>query len=226
MIKGFIFDLDGVIVDTAIHHFQAWKALARRRGYLLGEDVCDRVRGVSRARSLEIVLESAGWEVPREERGKLAEEKNADYLSRIQTLTTADILPGAGDFLEHAKSLGYKIALGSASKNAPLILRQLGLTHYFDDIVDGTLVTRAKPDPEVFVTAAGLLGLPCGRCLVFEDAAAGIEAAHNAGMPAVGIGDPVLLCQAELVLPGFSGVSVDDVIDKLMRRIGQTHVVT
>ena len=213
--QGLLFDLDGVIVDTAKYHFLAWKALADELGIPFTEKDNERLKGVSRMASFEIILELGGRTMTEAEKLENCTKKNELYVSYIKQLTKDEILPGVEAFLTGARAAGYKIALGSASKNSPLILERLGITGLFDAVVDGTRVSKAKPDPEVFLAGARELGLEPARCVVFEDAAAGVEAAHNGGMKAVGIGDPAVLGQAELVIPGFAGVTADGLLARL-----------
>jgi len=209
MIKGCIFDLDGVVVDTARYHFLAWNRLASELGFEFTPVHNERLKGVSRMASLKILLEVGGLELPDEERNVLATRKNEWYLEYIQRMTPADILPGVKEFLEVLRSVGMKVALGTASKNAPIILARIGLSEAFDSIVDGNRVVNAKPDPEVFLKAAADLELEPSDCLVFEDAIAGVEAAHNGGMKCIGVGDPAILSQADRTIPGFRGVTLD-----------------
>ena len=208
MYKGLIFDLDGVLVDTAKFHYLAWRDLAEELGIVFTLADNERLKGVSRIRSFQIILEIGNLEMPLFEQEIYCTKKNAKYVSYIEQLTEADCLPGAYDFLMKAKKMGYKLALGSASKNARFILDKLGLTNFFDAIVDGTTVQKAKPDPEVFVTGAALMGLNARDCVVFEDAIAGIEAAKGAGMLAVGIGNPELLTGADLCFPSLLEVDL------------------
>lgn len=212
---GFLFDLDGVIVDTAKYHYLAWKRLADELGIPFTLQDNERLKGVSRMASLEIILELGNRDLSDAEKQTLCTRKNEWYVEYIQKLEKSELLPGVEDFLKQARAAGIKVALGSASKNSPLILERLGITALFDDVVDGTRVSRAKPDPEVFVTGAQDLGIDPEYCVVFEDAVAGVQAAHNAGMKAVGIGSPDILGQAELVIPGFAGVTVDALLEKL-----------
>ncbi len=215
MIKGCIFDLDGVIVDTAKFHYQAWKELARELGFDFTEKDNERLKGVSRMRSLEILMEIGGIQADEQEKQRLAERKNRRYRELINTLTPADILPGVMDFLNQAKSMGKKLAIASASKNTPLILEHIGLADFFDAVVDGNKITKAKPDPEVFLRAAEELGLVPAECVVFEDAVAGVEAALRGGMKAVGVGDANILNKAHLVIPGFKNLNCKEILAKL-----------
>ncbi|EIQ01278.1 beta-phosphoglucomutase [Opitutaceae bacterium TAV1] len=199
--RGAIFDLDGVIVDTARYHYLAWKRLAAELGFTFTEAHNERLKGVSRIRSLEILLEIGGIAVTPQEREAMAARKNAWYVDYIRKMDASELLPGARDYLKKLRARGVKIALGSASKNAPLILDNLRITELFDAIVDGNHVTRAKPDPEVFLLGARQVGLPPAECVVYEDAGAGIEAAHRAGMKAVGVGSPAALPAADFHVP-------------------------
>ena len=189
MIKAVIFDLDGVLVTTDELHFAAWKALAERlgiRGFTRADNA--RQRGVSRMESLEVVLEKSDREFSDDEKLALAEEKNDIYVKSLSALSRADVLPGVFEFIDYIKSKGIKAAVGSASKNTPLILEKTGLADKFDAVSCGLDTTRSKPDPEVFLIAAQKLGIdPCG-CAVIEDSAAGIEAAKAGGMYAVAVG--------------------------------------
>ncbi len=209
-IKACIFDLDGVIVDTARYHFIAWKKLAEKLDINFTENDNERLKGVSRMDSLNIILEIGGITLPDEEKEKYAAEKNKIYLSYILKMTPDDILPGVFDFLTGVKKRGISIALGSASKNAVTILEKIGLQDTFDAIVDGTKVSKAKPDPQVFLTGAAMLGVEPSGCVVFEDAIAGVEAAHRAGMKCIGIGSPDLLSGADLVIEGFENFKSGD----------------
>lgn len=215
MIELAIFDLDGVIVDTAKYHYKAWKRLAAELGFFFSEEHNERLKGVSRLRSLEILLEVGGIEKSPEEKEKLAARKNQWYVEYITQMDESEILPGALAFLREAKAAGVKIALGSASKNARLILDRLGLTELFDCIIDGTVVSKAKPDPEVFARAAEVLDIAPSKCVVFEDAFAGIEAGRRAGMYTVGVGDPEILHEAHLVIPSLNDASFTDLCNRL-----------
>ncbi|ANS76951.1 beta-phosphoglucomutase [Paenibacillus yonginensis] len=200
--KGAIFDLDGVIVDTAKYHFLAWRELAAQLGFEFTEQDNERLKGVSRMESLRILLEVGGLELPEEQQQKLAESKNAKYVEYISKLEQSELLPGVREYLTGLREQGVKIALGSASKNAAFILERLGIAGLFDAVVDGTKVSKAKPDPEVFLTACRELGLAPQECVVFEDAAAGVAAAKAAGTGIVGIGRPEVLGEADWVVAG------------------------
>lgn len=197
MIKGFLFDLDGVIVDTAVFHFQAWRRLAQKLGGDFTEEQNEQLKGVSRVDSLKKIIEWTGASVSDEEFQTLMVEKNEWYLELVQGLGPQDALPGALNFLQTAYDQGVKIALGSASKNAPMILEKLGITPLFTAIIDGNNVVNGKPHPEVFLKGAEALGLEPSECVVFEDSIAGVQAAKTGGMSSVGIGDAETL-QADI----------------------------
>lgn len=197
MIKGFLFDLDGVIVDTAVFHFQAWRRLAQKLGGDFTEEQNEQLKGVSRVDSLKKIIEWTGATVSDEEFQTLMVEKNKWYLELVQGLGPQDALPGALDFLQTAYDQGVKIALGSASKNAPMILEKLGITPLFTAIIDGNNVVNGKPHPEVFLKGAEALGLEPSECVVFEDSIAGVQAAKTGGMSSVGIGNAETL-QADI----------------------------
>lgn len=203
-VKGCIFDLDGVIVDTAKYHYKAWKRIADELGFEFTEQHNERLKGVSRMRSLDILLEVGNINVDEETKLKLAEKKNNWYVEYISKMDKSEILPGVEDCIKSLKQKNIKTAIGSASKNTMLILKNLDIAHYFDAIIDGNKVTKAKPDPEVFLLGAKELGLNPENCVVFEDAEAGIQAAKAAGMMAVGIGSPSILKEADLVVSGFA----------------------
>ncbi|MCB2352951.1 beta-phosphoglucomutase [Clostridium estertheticum] len=208
-IKAMIFDLDGVLVDTAKYHYLAWKRLAEEINIEFSIEDNERLKGVSRMKSLEIILEIGSITLDNDAKIKLADKKNIWYVEYISKLTPADILPGVIDFLKSIKINRLKIALGSASKNSMLILNNLKLTDYFDAIIDGTKVSSTKPNPEVFLKGALALNTPPCQCIVFEDAQSGIDAAINAGMYCIGIGSKNILKKANLVLSGFSDMTFD-----------------
>lgn len=201
--KGGLFDLDGVIVDTAKYHFLAWKRLAKEVGFDFTEKDNERLKGVSRMRSLEILLEIGGLSLDEAEKLRLASKKNEWYVEYISKMDKSEILPGAREYLEELRLKGVRIALGSASKNAPMILQNLEIYELFDAIIDGNRVSKAKPDPEVFLLGAKELGLEPCDCVVFEDAEAGIEAARRGGMHTVGIGKRENLKDADIVVGGL-----------------------
>ena len=211
----FIFDLDGVIVDTAKYHYLAWSRLAKELGFTFSLQDNERLKGVSRMRALDILLEIGGASATEEERAAMAAKKNNWYVDYLETLDESHLLPGAHAFIAGSKKMGIKIALGSASKNARTILNKLELLPLFDAIVDGTMTTKAKPDPEVFLLGAQLLQAEAGQCVVFEDAQAGIEAARAAGMKAVGIGSEDHLSGAALVVPSLAHLNPETLCQQL-----------
>ncbi|NEU08601.1 beta-phosphoglucomutase [Flavihumibacter sp. R14] len=213
-IKACIFDLDGVIVDTAVYHYKAWKRLANELGFDFTEEANEKLKGISRKESLELILGWGGIEKQEPERDNLAHRKNSWYVEMISEMTPAEILPGAKEFLSNLKEAGYLIALGSASKNAGIILTKVGLNDYFDAIVDGNIITASKPDPQVFLKGAEMLGVDSSECVVFEDAIAGVEAAKAGGMKVVGIGSSENLPGADLVIAGLHEMNMEQ-LEKL-----------
>ena len=187
--KAVIFDLDGVICFTDKYHYQAWKALADQLGIYFDEQINNRLRGVSRMASLDIILERAQRAYSQEEKEAFASEKNALYVELLQQMSPADLSGEVKETLDALRAAGYKLAIGSSSKNTKLILSRLGLGDFFDAISDGTNITHSKPDPEVFLKAAEMLSLPPEECLVVEDAKAGIQAAYAGGFRSAGIGE-------------------------------------
>ncbi len=208
-IKACIFDLDGVIVDTAVYHYKAWKRLANELGFDFTEHDNEQLKGVSRMRSLEIILELGGVTKTEAEQQELAARKNDWYVEMISHMTPGEILPGAKEFLETCRAAGIKTALGSASKNSSTILNKINMAYLFDAIIDGNHVSKAKPDPEVFLKGAEALNVAPADCVVFEDAIAGVEAAINGGMKVVGIGSPDVLGKANLVVSGLDKMSLE-----------------
>lgn len=208
-LKAAIFDLDGVIVDTAKYHFLAWKRLSEELGINFTIEDNERLKGVSRMRSLEIILEIGGIDLSEDVKAQLAEKKNEWYKEYINQMNESEILKGAREFILKLRERGIKTALGSASKNAKTILEKVGLSELFDVIVDGNVVSKAKPDPEVFIKAAEQLGIAPESCAVFEDAQAGIQAAKAAGMAAVGIGTKEVLKDADYIIAGLYEADVN-----------------
>lgn len=217
MKKGFIFDLDGVIVDTAKYHYLAWKKLGNQLGFEFTKEQNELFKGVSRKRCLEILLEIGHIDATQEQFDTWMVEKNVDYLAYIENMDASEILPDVPKILEFLKEREIPIALGSASKNARPILEKVNLLHYFDVIVDGNNVTKAKPDPEVFLLAAKQLGVNPKDCIVFEDAVAGIKAANAAKMISIGIGDEKVLSEAQFNFTGFTEISTDFVQELINR---------
>mgnify|MGYP001553691266 CR=1 FL=1 len=207
--KAFIFDLDGVIVDTAKYHYLAWKELANQLGFDFTVEQNELLKGVSRVRSLEILLDLGKVQLSEDEKVKYLHEKNEQYLQYIAKMDHTEILPGIDELLQYLKSNNIPYSLGSASKNARLILQTLNLNDLFDAIVDGNDVSTAKPDPEVFLIAAEKLGKQPEECIVVEDAQAGIQAANSAGMTSIGIGDAKILKEANFILTDTSELTID-----------------
>lgn len=207
MITTYIFDLDGVIVDTAKYHYLAWKKLADELGIDFTHEHNELLKGVSRIRSLEIILELGKKEISNSDFEKFLIQKNEDYLSYIEKMDASEILPDVLEKLKFIKTINGKIVLGSASKNAKPILEKVGLLVYFDAIVDGNDVSKAKPDPEVFLIGAQKVNSNPLECVVFEDAVAGIQAANIAGMLSIGIGSKETLKEADYVFTDFTQIS-------------------
>ncbi|CCH01362.1 beta-phosphoglucomutase [Fibrella aestuarina BUZ 2] len=212
MINAFLFDLDGVLVDTAGFHYQAWRRMANSLGFDFTHEFNETLKGVSRMDSLNRILDLGRVKLSEEQKLILAAQKNSWYLELVNQMTPADILPGVNAFLEQTKRAGIRTALGSVSKNAPLILERVGMTGLFDAVIDGTKITNSKPDPEVFLKGADELNVPAAQCIVFEDAVAGIEAAKRAGMFALGIGTPDVLTEADLVVPSLEHLTVAELL--------------
>ncbi len=213
---AFIFDLDGVIVDTAIYHYKAWCVLAGELGFEFTEEQNESLKGVSRMESLERLLNFGGiTDISDERKIEMAAQKNALYRDYILQITPEAILPGVDIFIKECLNQGIKIALGSASKNAKTILEQIAYQDVFHAVIDGNKVTNSKPDPEVFLNAANELKVQPENCIIFEDAEAGIEAAKRAKMKSVGVGDKNILGEADMVIPGFVDVQVVDCIKLL-----------
>lgn len=207
-LKGCIFDLDGVIVDTAKYHFMAWRRLAKELGFIFTLEDNEALKGVSRMESLEILLKTGGITVTDKEKEVLAARKNGWYVEFISGMTPDEILPGSIRLLKALRKEGILTAIGSASKNAGMILDRIGIRDMFDVVVDGNKIHKAKPDPEVFLTAAAEMGLAPSTCVVFEDARAGIEAAIAGGMKCVGVGSPDQLGKADLVIPDLRKITI------------------
>ncbi len=207
--KAFIFDLDGVIVDTAKYHFIAWKSVGEKFNYTLTHAQNEQLKGISRADSLDLILDWANVTLTAEEKEIRLREKNEHYLQLIEELKEDEILPGVLLLLNFAKENKTPTALGSSSKNAIPILQKLGLMHYFDTIVDGTQVTHSKPNPEGFLLCAKNLNVTPSQCIVFEDAAAGVIAAKSAEMTAIGIGNPIELEAADYIFDNLGEIDIN-----------------
>ncbi|AOM82878.1 beta-phosphoglucomutase [Salisediminibacterium beveridgei] len=208
-LEAVLFDLDGVIVDTAKHHYRAWKELANELGFDFTEEDNERLKGVSRVESLNILLEIGQVEKTEKEKEELAARKNQRYVEAISTMDESEILPGVIDFLQELKNENVPFALGSASKNAPAILKHIKLFDAFDAIVDGNSIAKAKPDPEVFLQGADKLGANYENCVVFEDAQSGIEAGKAAGMYVVGVGSADVLKGADDYITHMTEMNVE-----------------
>jgi len=209
-IKAFIFDLDGVITDTAELHYQAWQKMADEEGFFFNREVNEKLRGVSRRASLEIILD--GKVLPEDKMEALMKKKNDDYKELLETISSKDILEGVEDMLKDLKARGIKIALASASRNARPILTKLGIMDMFDAIGDGNSVMRAKPEPDVFIHAAGQVGVDVINCLVVEDAEAGVKGAKDCGMMAIGIGPESRVGRADYVYAKPGDIKLQEVL--------------
>jgi beta-phosphoglucomutase len=215
-IRGFIFDLDGVLVDTAKFHFLAWKRLARESfGFELTEALNEQFKGVNRVACMKLLCQWTGAELSPEDFTAMTDRKNGWYVEYVERMTPEDVLPGALEFVEKCRAAGLRLAIGSASKNCRLVLGRTGLGPLFDAVSDGTVVTRAKPDPEVFLTAAAMLGLSPSECVVFEDAQAGIDAAKAGGMKAVGISAPGALTGFDAVYRSLGEIDLQSLLAAL-----------
>lgn len=209
-IAAAIFDLDGVIVDTAKYHYLAWKKLAKEVGIELTIEDNERLKGVSRMDSLDIILSLGSLQFSQVQKEAMADKKNVWFVDYVNQMQPDEILPGAKSLLEACRAQGIKVALGSSSKNARTVLNLLNITHLFDVIVDGTMVKNSKPNPEIFLMGASLLNIPAKQCVVFEDAEAGVEAALAAGMSCVGIGSTQQLGKANLVVPDLKNFTIEN----------------
>lgn len=220
-IKACIFDLDGVIVDTAKYHYIAWKEIANSLGFEFTEEQNETLKGISRYDSLEKLLQIGNITKTEEEKISLCEKKNQIYLDLANKMDESETLPGVKEFLVELKSKNIGVALGSASKNAIGILEIIGLKDYFDAIVDGNSVKNSKPDPEVFILGAEMLQCSPSDTVVFEDSQKGLEAAISGGFISVGIGEPEVLDIADMVIPGFDNLQVDNFINQLSKHLAQ-----
>ena len=207
--RGYIFDLDGVIVDTAKYHFLAWKKLANSIGIDFSQEQNEQLKGVSRVRSLEKILAWGNKTISAAHFTRLMTSKNDDYLLHVHEMSESEILPDVIKILNFLGDESQPVALGSASKNARLILNKVNLIDKFEAIVDGTNVSKAKPDPEVFLIAAKQLEMPPEDCIVFEDSVAGVQAANSANMISIGIGDAKILHEADYIFRDFTEISTD-----------------
>ena len=213
MLKGLIFDLDGVLTDTARYHLSAWNNLAKELGISLNQDKLDSLRGISRMDSLELILKYGGQEnkYSEAEKEKFAAEKNAKFVEQVEKMTPKDILPGIPQLLKDAKAQNLKMVIASASKNAPKILNRLGIMDEFDGIVDPATLHHGKPDPEIYEKAQELTGFKADEVIGFEDAKAGVESIKAAGQFAVGIGDKELLKEADYIVPSTADLKLSEI---------------
>jgi beta-phosphoglucomutase len=208
--KAVIFDLDGVITDTARYHYLAWKRLAESEGVHFDEAANEHLKGIDRMGSLDLILAGSSRTYTTAQKLALADAKNRHYQELISTMSAADLLPGAAEALAAVRAAGLKIGLASVSKNAFTVLEHLGIRDAFDDVVDAATIANSKPDPEIFLTAARHLGVAPADCLGVEDAVAGVAAIKAAGMFALGIGKPEVLTQADVVIPGLQEFKLND----------------
>lgn len=218
-IKGCIFDLDGVIVDTAHYHFLAWKRLANELGYDLTEEENERLKGVSRMQSLQIVLDLAGVTLNEAQKKILADKKNSWFVEYVERMTPDEIFPGVLNLIRELKAEGIRIGLASSSKNAKTVIRLLDIQDEFEAIVDGSMILNTKPNPEIFLKTARQLKLDPQTCVVIEDAEAGVEAALSAGMKCIGVGSPALLGKADKVCATTTEITLST-FDELRKKNG------
>ena len=213
MIKACIFDLDGVIVDTAHYHYLAWKRLADELGYHLTELENERLKGVSRMQSLDIILQLAGISLNQKHRQMLADKKNYWFQEYIERMSPDEIFPGVKNLIQQLHGSGVSVGLASSSKNAKTVIRLLKMEQEFNAIVDGNMIRHTKPDPEIFLTTAEKLGIDAAFCVVIEDAEAGVEAALRAGMKCIGVGPRALLHKADKVVSKTSEITLSAILE-------------
>lgn len=216
MIKGFIFDLDGVLTDTAEYHYQAWKRMADKLGIPLDRDMNEQLKGISRMDSLERIL-ALGNQTEKysaEEKERLADEKNEDYKKLILSITPNDLLPGIANLLADLKKENIRLALASASKNGPVIMEKLGIADLFDTVVDPAFLANGKPDPEIFIKGAEQLQLRPEECVGVEDAQAGIESINAAGIFSVGVGTKEMMKNADYAVADTSELKLSDILNR------------
>lgn len=211
-IKGILFDLDGVITDTAEYHYEAWKKLAEDLGISFDRDFNEKLKGVGRMESLDLILEHGGEELSEADKEYYASKKNDHYKTMISNITPNDLLPGILGFMEEIKSAGIKTALASSSKNAQPVIERLEITHLLDEVVDASKVERGKPDPEIFLKAAEQLNVSAAGCVGIEDAQAGVEAIKSADMFAVGVGQS--LKKADWIVEDTTELNLNDLRER------------
>ena len=211
MIKGFIFDLDGVITDTAELHYEAWKKLAEEMGWIFDRELNDKLRGISRMDSIKVIMDHNNATLDEEKILELAANKNNIYVDSLDSMTQDDYLPGVKELLTHLRTEGFNVALGSASKNAIKVLEQLNANMYFDVIGDGNSVAKSKPAPDIFIYGAEKMGLQPDECIVFEDAEKGIDAAKAGGFHSVGIGPQERVGHADLRFDSMADATLFEV---------------
>jgi beta-phosphoglucomutase len=212
VLEAVIFDLDGVVVYTDAYHYKAWKKLADREGWKFDETLNDRLRGVSRMASLQIILDHNGIDLPDDQKAALATVKNEDYKAFLEEIDDSALVVGSLDFIRALRNRGVPTGLGSSSKNAAVVLEKLGIADLFDAVVTGNDISRSKPDPEIFLKGAGRLGVAPERTWVFEDAASGVDAARAGGMVSVGFGPSEGLDHADIRVHSFAEIDVDTFI--------------
>lgn len=220
MIKGFLFDLDGVITDSAEYHYRAWKKLAEKIGIQIDREFNEQLKGVDRMDSLDRILKYGNKEndFTAQEKAALAVEKNNDYLTLIESITPEDILPGIMELISQIKEHDLKMGLTSASKNAPFILERLGISKEFDIVVDPATLSKSKPDPEIFLKGAELLGLEPAECIGVEDAEAGIESIRRAGMFSVGVGDELSMRDADYRVENTAQLDFEKIMEAAQKK--------
>ena len=219
MIKGYIFDLDGVIVDTAKYHFNSWRKLANSLGFDITLEQNENLKGVSRKESLEYILSIGGMDFSKQEKAEMAELKNSWYVDSISNMDESELLPGSAELIREIRALDLKISLGSASKNSMRILNATDLIQYFDAVIDGNKTTESKPHPQVFLMGAEALALNTNECIVFEDSINGIKAANTGGFVSIGVGDKDILHEADIVIPSLEGITVDHLNNAIAEQI-------
>lgn len=212
-IKACLFDLDGVVVFTDKYHYLAWKQLSDEKGWKFDETLNHQLRGVARMDSLQIILDHNKVNIPEAEKVRLADIKNGYYVKLLEKINPGDCYPGAVNFIKALRQKGIKTALCSSSKNGMMVLEALGLKNLFDTVITGHDIKKSKPDPEIFLLAASKLGMPPADCLVFEDAASGVEAALAAKMGCLGVGEKALLPKAPETFKDYAEIDVDCLIE-------------